>query len=250
MNAPLNILIVDDDRRMTRTLADILNLEGHRTTQTASGEEALVMVQSEHFDCVLSDVKMPGLNGVQLHQALQEIRPGLPVVLMTAYATEELIQQGLEAGIVAALEKPLDINQLLAFFASLQKTCTIAIVDDDPGFTQTLGDILLMRGYRVHKITDPHLSVGEMTDEAQIVLLDMKLNHISGLDVLQEIRASHPDLPVLLITGYRQEMESAIQKAMEINAYACLYKPLKLDELLTTLLDIRLSRMRSELSGK
>jgi two-component system response regulator HydG len=247
MNTSLHILVVDDDRRMTRTLFDILNLEGFQVTQANSGEEAVEIARTTHFDCVLSDVKMSGINGVEMSQALQVIQPELPVVLMTAYAREGLVEQGLQAGVVAALEKPLDINQLLSFFASLSNDRTIAIVDDDPNFTQTLGDILEIRGYKVHKITDPHLPVEEMVADTQIVLLDMKLNQIDGHEILQQIRATHPDLPVLLISGYRDEMQSAILKALEINAHACLYKPLELDELLKTLTEIRLKSMRQKL---
>jgi DNA-binding response OmpR family regulator len=89
--------------------------------------------------------------------------------------------------------------------------------------------------------------VEEMVADTQIVLLDMKLNQIDGHEILQQIRATHPDLPVLLISGYRDEMQSAILKALEINAHACLYKPLELDELLKTLTEIRLKSMRQKL---
>ena len=73
----------------------------------------------------------------------------------------------------------------------------------------------------------------------------MKLDHINGQDVLQEIRAHYPDLPVLLITGYRQEMSAAIQRALDLNAYACLYKPLIIPELLQTIADVRLGQLRN-----
>jgi DNA-binding NtrC family response regulator len=148
---------------------------------------------------------------------------------------------------VAALEKPLDINQLLAFFAALQRNRTIAIVDDDPFFCNTLGDILQTRGYNVRKITDPHMDVVKMTDDAQIVLLNMKLNRSNEQEMFQQIRDAHPDLPVLLIAGYRQEMEPTIQKAIQIGAHACFYKPLELFELLDTLAEIQLKTLRKEL---
>jgi DNA-binding NtrC family response regulator len=249
MNPKLRILIVDDDRRMTRTLADILSLSGYEATEAFSAEQAIQLAGAQAFDCVLTDFKMPGKNGVELHRELRKVQPGLPVVLMTAYAADELIRQGLEEGIVAALDKPLDMAQLLNFFSLLARARTITIVDDDPAFCQTLGDVLAARGFKVARITDPHADMEALMAESQVVLLDMKLNSLSGLDVLKTIRAKYPRLPVLLVTGYRQEMADAIQNALEINAYTCLYKPLEIPKLLETLSGLQLSRLREVISS-
>jgi DNA-binding NtrC family response regulator len=244
MSDKLRILIVDDDRRMAHTLADILILDGHVVTEVNSGSEAILKAHDLVFDCVLSDIKMPGMNGLELYRELRRIQPGLPIILMTAYAAESLIHQGLDEGVIAALEKPLDLQLLLAFFASMLKSRTIAVVDNDPAFCQTLGDILQARGFRVVKISEGYTDVVRMAAEAQIILLDMKLNHINGQDVLQDIRAQYPELPVLLITGYRQEMAAAIQRALDLNAYTCLYKPLAIPELLQAISDVRLNQLR------
>jgi DNA-binding NtrC family response regulator len=72
-----------------------------------------------------------------------------------------------------------------------------------------------------------------------VVLLDMKLNGVDGLHVLRQIRETHPNLPVVLVTGYGQAMSEAVSAALEIGAYACLYKPLALDQLMQVLTDIR-----------
>jgi two-component system response regulator HydG len=250
MNPKLRILIVDDDRRMTRTLADILRLSGHEPVEAGSGPDALEKVRTQTFDCVLTDVRMPEMDGVELHRQLRQAQPGLPVVLMTAYAADVLTRQGLDEGVVGIFDKPLDISQLLGFFTSLARNRTIVIVDDDAAFCKTLGDILRQRGFSVAQITDPHIEVERMASDAQVILLDMKLNHISGLDLLKAIRQRYPTLPVLLVTGYRQEMAKTIQAALEISAYTCLYKPLEIPELLEKLAHFQLERLRSALSGK
>ncbi|MBM3150776.1 MAG: response regulator [Chloroflexi bacterium] len=250
MNPKLRILVVDDDRRMTRTLADILSLQGYEIAEAGSAAEAIELARTAPFDCVLTDVRMPGMNGVELHLELQKLLPGLPVALMTAYSAEEVVRRGRESGVVSVLSKPLDINQALAFFASLARSRTITVVDDDPAFCQTLGDILERRGYQVVKVTDPHQVLQHVDDPCQVLLLDMKLNSINGYDVLREVRARCPDMPVLLITGYRQEMTSAIQKALDIHAYACLYKPLIIPDLLAKLGEVRIQRLRQALDAK
>jgi len=108
MNQNLHILIVDDDQRITRTLSDILNISGYQTTEASSGPDVLEKVRAMTFDCVISDIKMPEMDGVELHRRLHEIQPGLPVMLMTAYASDILTSQGLDEGVVGVLDKPLE----------------------------------------------------------------------------------------------------------------------------------------------
>ena len=246
MNQGLNILIVDDDRRMTRTLGDILTMSGHTVTEASSGSEALEKANGFAFDCVLTDIKMPEMNGVELHRRPRDIQPGLPVLLMTAYAADELIRQGLTEGVAGVFDKPLDINYLLGFFNSLVKHRTIVIVDDDPAFCKTLDDILSHRGFKVLQINNPHtMDTDMLTSGVQTILLDMKLNGFNGLDVLKRIRVQYPTLPVIIVTAHRQEMSDAIQAALEINAYACLYKPLEIPKLLQLLSEVQLENLRS-----
>jgi len=249
MDQILHILIVDDDRRITRTLSDILKVSGYQTMEASSGPDALEKVRAMKFDCVISDIKMPEMDGVELHRRLREIQPGLPVILMTAYAADILTRQGLNEGVVGVLDKPLDINHLLGFLASLSKNRMIVIVDDDKAFCKTLDDILHQRGFKVTQVTDPHVDVDLMTIDAQVILLDIKFNGINGLDVLKDIRKNNPNLPVLMVTGYRKEMAAAIQAALEINAYACLYKPLEIPQLLQMLAELQNKNLRGLLKS-
>jgi len=250
LDQKLRILIVDDDQRMTRTLADIFSIAGHQPTEANSGPQALELARAQAFDCVLTDVRMPGMDGVELHHQLHEIQPGLPVVLMTAYASDEIIHKGLSEGVVGVFDKPLDISNMLGFFTSLARQRSIVIVDDDPDFCKTLADILRQRGFSVLQVSDPRVDMDLVTAEAQVVLLDVKLNGISGVDVLKQIRQHHPELPVLLVTAYRQEMATAIQAALAINAFTCLYKPLEIPALLHTLSDLQLKRLRKVIRKK
>ena len=250
MSQKLRILVVDDDRRMTRTLTDILNVSGYDAAEAFSGPDALEKVRTLGFDCVLSDIKMPEMDGVELHRRLREVQPGLPVVLMTAYAADDLIRRGMDEGVAGVFDKPLDINQLLGFFTSLSKHRTIVIVDDDEAFCKTLSDILFQRGFKVAQVTDPHVDVAAITTDAQVILLDLKFNGISGLDVLREIRKDNPSLPVLMVTGHRDEMSESINLAMAINAYACLYKPLEIPQLLEMLAHLQKTNLRELIKAK
>lgn len=238
MSDKLRILIVDDDQRMAKTLKDILTVKGYEADLAHSGPEALKRVTEGHFDCVLTDIKMPEMNGVELYKVIKQTQPDIPVILMTAYSTSKLVTEGLEEGAIAALTKPLDINSLLGFFSMLRKERSIVIVDDDPQFCTTMGDILKVQGFLVTQVTDPHNVVDRIGPGGEVLLLDMKFNSISGLEVLKDIKKWYPHLPVILVTGYREEMAPAIEEALKIGAYTCLYKPFQIEELIEVLREV------------
>jgi DNA-binding NtrC family response regulator len=235
----LNVLIVDDDRRMANTLSDILNVKGYSTEVAYSGRGAITKVESGSFDFILTDVKMPDIDGVKFYKTIKVRKPDIPVVLMTAYSTDSLVKEGLDAGVIATLTKPLDINAILSFLSMLKKENTVVIVDDDLKFTKTLAGILKNRGFKVIEVTDISNLDDNLVQNNKIVLLDMKLGNVNGLDVLKNIKNKHPDMPVILITGYRKEMSQSIKKALDIKAYTCLYKPFQVEKLLEVLVEVK-----------
>ena len=238
MNTEVRILIVDDNLRMAETLADVVRVKGYGVDTAHSAEKALEKIEAGQFDCVLSDIKMPDVSGVELYRAIKEKKPDLPVVLMTAYSDDKLVRESIEDGVITVLPKPLDINAILGFFSSLRQKHLVAIVDDDPDFCKTLGDILKERGFGVTQFTDPCELLNSLDEDIHVILLDMKLGETNGLDVLKKIKKKDPHIPVILVTGYREEMAESIQKALSIDAYTCLYKPLQIEALIETITEV------------
>src|SRR5712691_6078727 len=83
------ILVVDDEQSMTQFLGIVLRKEGFQVTTVNSGRDALDKIRSEPFDVVITDIKMPGMDGIQLLQGIKKHDPVLPVVIMTAYASQQ-----------------------------------------------------------------------------------------------------------------------------------------------------------------
>jgi DNA-binding NtrC family response regulator len=247
MNNPIRVLVVDDDRRMARTLSDILTINGFQSMEAYSAEEALELILNQPFDCVITDIRMPGMDGVDLFHQIHDRQPDLPVILMTAYASDERISEGVEKGAFGVVTKPLEINQILGFLSALSDERIIAVVDDDPSFCKTMQEILSSRGYSVRTITDPHDVLDQLDENVQGVLLDMKLNSIGGKEILKKIRVKYPDLPVLLVTGYGREMADAIDEALALDAFLCMYKPLDIVRLLETLKELQTQRLKNKL---
>jgi len=237
MSTRAHILVVDDDRRMVRTLVDILRIDGNHASPAHSAQEALETLEREQIDCVLSDIRMPGVSGVELCRTIKKRDPLLPVILMTAYSDDRLVQDGLREGAIAVLPKPLDINTILPFFSSLLRGRSIAIVDDDHDFCVAVRKILKEEGFSVATYTDPLKALKRLDKETHMVLLGMKPGGADGLDILRRIRERHPHMTIL-VTACRGEMEASTGSALAMGVHACLYKPLQTEELLRTVTDV------------
>jgi CheY-like chemotaxis protein len=112
-----HILLIDDDELLRDTLLQMLELDGHRVTEAASGEEALKLLGSgSGFDLVLTDVLMPGIDGARVIVEVHKRRPGLPVVAMSGgrrmLSPQFNLQTALLAGARAQLSKPFNRQEL------------------------------------------------------------------------------------------------------------------------------------------
>ncbi|MBN1316536.1 MAG: response regulator [Anaerolineales bacterium] len=114
-----NILIVDDNPSLATTTALILNLKGYDVATASDGLEAIQKVETHPYDIILMDIKMPHLNGVEACQRILYLRPGVVVVMITAYAVEELVQQAKASGAQYVLFKPLDIDKLISIIQTI-----------------------------------------------------------------------------------------------------------------------------------
>lgn len=242
----MKILVVDDDRRIVKTTCDILKIKGHEAVAAFSGEEGVAQVKDDPPECVLMDIKMPGIDGVEAMKQMKSIAPLLPVILVSAYATEDATKEALAAGAYAVLSKPLNFPMVLSFLSLLRKEESILVVDDDPNFCKTLKDILTLRGFHVETESEPQQVLARLEQDYKLaVVLDLKLGAVDGADVLQAVRAKYPTKPVVLVTGYGEEMASSIEKGRRIGAYTCLYKPFETDELLRVIEEIRIKKLQN-----
>jgi two-component system, NtrC family, response regulator HydG len=116
---PVSILLVDDDIGMVDTLTDIFEAVHHRVLAAGSGAAAVAELGGKLFDVVLMDIQMPGLNGVQTLRVIRDLAPDLPVIMMTAYTRDELVQEAERISGREVLRKPLDVPQVLGLIAQI-----------------------------------------------------------------------------------------------------------------------------------
>jgi len=119
MDKKLNVLIVDDDEKMANTLFDILKIKDYQPQVAYSGQDALKRIKKCSFNCVISDVRMPGMSGIELYKVIKDIQPNLTVVFISAYPFDKIIREEIKKDPITILTKPLDINLLFELLSSL-----------------------------------------------------------------------------------------------------------------------------------
>ena len=108
------LLFVDDEDELISALVERLELRGIDATGVTSGDEALERLREEHFDVVVIDVKMPGIGGLEVLRTISRRYPDVKVILMTGHGSTEDSEIGRRLGAVAYLQKPVDLEDLLA----------------------------------------------------------------------------------------------------------------------------------------
>ncbi len=107
-----NLLIVDDEQHVRESLSRWFEEDGYRVSTAASGKEALARLGRERFDVVISDIKMPGMDGLELLQRIREVDSDVAVILVTAYASVATAVRALKEGAYDYLVKPFDPEEL------------------------------------------------------------------------------------------------------------------------------------------
>lgn len=106
------ILIVDDQFGIRILLNEVFQKEGYQTFQAANGIQALDIVTEHDPDLVLLDMKIPGMDGIEILKRMKVIDPDIRVIIMTAYGELDMIQEAKDLGAITHFAKPFDIDDI------------------------------------------------------------------------------------------------------------------------------------------
>lgn len=113
-----SILLIDDDKLILITLKRLLTREGYKVTTALSGQGALRRMEEDGFDLIISDIKMPQMDGVETIKKIREFlsqhgKDQIPEIFITAYAKEDIYQEALSLNAAGYIEKPFDVQTLM-----------------------------------------------------------------------------------------------------------------------------------------
>lgn len=235
MEKVLNTLIVDDHVGMRTTLQDILEDEGYQVSSASSGDEAIEICQDKHFDIILMDVRMPGINGVEAFRRIKTISKDTRVIMMSAYSIDELKLEALREGAIAFLQKPLDISRVLKLIEEDENT-PVLIVMQDHEQREKLINVLEDKTFRTHVTHSPDEAM-ELARQIRfkLIMIETKLDPINGLELYLALKQVSPDTVTIMLSDPDDVFINQAKEAVQNNAYTFLKKPLEMDTLISIL---------------
>jgi len=231
-NDSVKILVVDDQAGIRLTLKGILAKRGYQVAVAENGEEAVEAVRQNDFRVIFMDVKMPGMSGVDTFIKIKSIAPKATVIMMTAYAVEDELKRAIREGAYAVVYKPFEIDKILGIVEEcLERKTLVLVVDDFVDARDMLKNLLETKGFKVVDVESGEECLQKVKERRfQIILMDIKLPGIDGVETLKQVKQIRPDVAVVMLTGY--SLEQAIKEAMQSGSFACLNKPIDVDRLL------------------
>jgi two-component system response regulator HydG len=240
MDSKMSVLIIDDDVGFRKSLSRILNKKGYEALEAESGAQAIELVKKRPFGFILMDIKMPAMDGVQTYKKLKEIRSGTTVIMMTAFAVDDLIAEAFKEGVYAILRKPFDMDTVISMIEKAKNGVYLVVVDDDPEFCKSMKQVLEKKGYSVMTCSNGKECVSLAKDRPiDIFFIDMQMPVLNGLETYMELKKINKKAVVVVMTAYRQEMGELVKQAIDNGSYCCLYKPFNMDEAIKIIDEIR-----------
>ena len=181
------IMVVDDDS-LRFTFTTILEDEGFEVTAASDGLEGVEMAAKHHLDLIFLDVRMPGLGGIEVCRRIKEISPDTIIILLTALATQALIDQALEEGAFAVHHKPFDVWQLISLVRTVMRSTCVLVVDDQPETRTTMRAILEDSGHQVSEAENGYEAVSKAGNtHFYVILMDAVMPGMDGFAAGQKI---------------------------------------------------------------
>ena len=244
----IRMLLVDDEVDFLESTSRALERRGFEVTRAQNGLSALAELERETFDIAVVDVKMPGMDGLELFRTIRRRVPGLPVVILTGHGTIRDAFQTTKEGLYQYLTKPCEIEELAALarraaadrrpeirdLGADLKGARVLLVDDEVELTQSLARVLGRRGLRVTTASNGSEAL-ELFRERRfdLVVLDVKMPQLGGVEVLRRIKGVDPSVEVILLTGH-PSVRTAVE-GLESGAFDYLLKPPEIETLLAKL---------------
>lgn len=287
----IKLLLVDDEEDYVRTMAERLEMRDVGSRVALNGEQALQMVQDDAPDVMVLDLRMPGINGMEVLERVKKEHPHMQVIILTGHGSAREEHEARRLGAFEYLQKPADTTRLLATVRSAwrksltflreskeefdrtmgaaalaegglveearshmatahadpdaaaddvpdgreppARTLNVLYVDDEEDYARTMAERMEMRGLGGGVALSGEDALRMLEDDLpDVMVLDLRMPGIDGLEVLRRVKTTHPSIAVIVMTGQGSEQDE--QEAKRLGAFAYLTKPVDITELMET----------------
>jgi two-component system, response regulator PdtaR len=221
-------LIVDDNRPLAENLAEILRDQGDEVVVAEDGSQGLRELALGHFDALLTDMRMPQMDGAELVRQLRQRDPGLPAIMLTAFTGDDVLRRARKDGLLAVLSKPVPLDQLLDLLSQARRAGMVAVVEDDEPLADNLAEALRGRGFTAitANSVDEAKAIGQV--EPFAALVDLRLPGAEYGEAMEQIEARFSGVPQVVITAYGEGR-------LPVAAHSVFKKPFQTEQLLDEL---------------
>ena len=234
------VLLIEDDDTSREQLVKAIRKEGYEVLAAENGGAGLEVFKKELPEIVITDLKMAGVDGLEVMHTVRRLSRGVQVILITAYGETDTAVSALREGALDYLKKPLDLDLLTTALGRAREKIiehkksipfpTLLLAEDDGPTRDRIARVLEKEGWKVFAAADGEEAINVFEQrKIDIVLLDIKMPKKDGLQALHEMRGISDDFEAIVFTGYGDEA-SAIQ-ALRDGAVNFLKKPVDLEEL-------------------
>jgi FixJ family two-component response regulator len=231
------IAVVDDDESIRKSTTLLIASFGYQAEGFESAETLLTSSQLNEISCLIIDVRLPGINGLQIQSRLAAAGYKIPTIFITAYEDRASRRQAMQAGAIAFIGKPFTGDLLLETIRSAlsaqPKTTEnlVTIVDDDESIRRSTS--LLIQSFGLHPAafeSAEYLLKSGQLQETACLIVDMQMPGMNGLELQRHLAGSGHNIPIIFITAY--DNKEWREQAMHAGAVAFLNKPFNNDLLL------------------
>ena len=233
------ISVIDDDESVRRTTTRLIESFGFRAAAFGSPEDFLSSGHLNDTSCLIVDVQMPGMNGLQLQSQLAAAGCNIPIIFITAFDDKESRRRAMQAGAVAFLGKPFNDERLLESIRLALSELNhepggarnlISIIDDDESVRRTTIRLIESFGFRAaaFESAEDFLGSGHLNDTSCLIV-DVRMPGTNGLQLQSQLAASDCRIPIIFVTAY--DDKESHRRAMQAGAVAFLAKPFSDEQL-------------------
>lgn len=246
----IRVLLVDDEEDFLASTAAVLARRGFVVDTAPNGHTALDKIDVVDYDAVVLDVKMPGINGIEVLGHIHDEHPGVTVLLLTGHSSISDAFRSAKLGISRYLSKPIEMGELAGQIRAavaessgnpppgthkeqtedVTDAIRVTLVDDETDFLESTARLLRRRNINVSTATSGEDALALLAhDPVDIVVLDLRMPGLGGRWALEKIKRDYPRVKVIVLTGH-PSVKSAIE-AIRLGASEYMEKPPIMEDL-------------------